>query len=115
MGVGYLGQMVLIGDDDLILLERIHAVLFPSHPFELQYAIDDAPLGTAQDIVERKWRNRRLDVEAMWCHIHYEGDVFVTTDDNFFKETKKPQLLALGARSILTPLQAEKHVEQRRA
>jgi hypothetical protein len=112
LDVAYRDQMVLLGDDELLLLERIHTALFPTHPFELQNAINATPPGSDPEAIERKWRNRRLDAEAMWCHIHYEGDVFVTTDDNFFKETKKPQLAALGAPLILTPSQAEAHVQQ---
>jgi hypothetical protein len=112
LDVAYLDQMVLLGDDELLLLERIHTALFPTHPFKLQNAINAAPPGSDPEAIERKWRNRRLDAEAMWCHIHYEGDVFVTTDDNFFKETKKPQLAALGAPLIFTPSQAEAHVQQ---
>lgn len=113
LDVAYLDQMVLLGDDEHLLLERIHEALFPTHPFEFQDAVNAAPPGTDLEVIERKWRNRRLDAEAMWCHIHYSGDVFVTTDENFFKETKKPQLAALGARLILTPTQTEAHVEQR--
>jgi hypothetical protein len=112
LDVAYLNRMVLVGDHDLLLLRRIHTAFFPTLPFELQDAINAAPPGSDPEVIERKWRNRRLDAEAMWCHIHYEGDVFVTTDDNFFKETKKPQLAALGAPLILTPPQAELHVGQ---
>lgn len=110
LDVAYLNQMVLIGDDDLLLLERIHEVLFLTHPFDFGAALNAAPPGSDPEAIGRKWRNRRLDVEALWCHIHYEGDAFVTTDDNFFKETKAPQLAALGAPMILTPSQAEAHV-----
>lgn len=49
------------------------------------------------------WRNAKCDVLAMWCHIHYGGDVFVTADENFHKVTKQPRLVVLGAKSIVRP------------
>lgn len=111
LNVAYLAQMVLVGDDEHLLLERIHTLLFPAHPFDFQNALDAASSDGDPERIERKWRNRRLDAEALWCHIKYEGDIFVTTDDNFFKETKKAKLAALGAPLILTPSQTEAHVE----
>ena len=45
----------------------------------------------------------KCDVLAMWCHITFGGDIFITSDRNFFRKTKKPHLIALGARDILTP------------
>ena len=48
-------------------------------------------------------RNQVCDVLMMWSHVYHHGDIFVTTDGNFTKATKKPQLLALGAGLILTP------------
>ena len=53
--------------------------------------------------LHREWINKKCDVQAMWCHIHYSGDAFVTSDTNFHKHTKKPRLKALGAGEILTP------------
>ena len=40
---------------------------------------------------------------SLWSHIHYQGDTFVTSDQDFLQETKKPALIALGAGDILTP------------
>jgi hypothetical protein len=42
LDVAYLDQMILVGNDEGLLLERIHAVLFPTHPFEFQSALDAA-------------------------------------------------------------------------
>jgi hypothetical protein len=51
----------------------------------------------------RKWVNQVCDVQGMWCHIQNGNDVFLTTDDNFSKESKLPKLLALGAGRICHP------------
>lgn len=42
----------------------------------------------------------------MWTHIRGERDVFVTNDENFHSLTKRPQLLALGARQVLRAIDA---------
>jgi hypothetical protein len=75
--------------------------------------IEDALFGEAEriDIVSvgldslegGKWLNRLCDVHGMWCHIKNGNDVFLTTDNNFSKETKLPKLLALGAQRICHP------------
>ena len=49
------------------------------------------------------WLNRTCDVQTMWCHLHYQNDIFVTSDGNFHKATKLPRLLALGAKRISRP------------
>lgn len=51
----------------------------------------------------KAWLNRFCDVHTMSCHLHYGNDVFVTSDRNFHKATKKPALVALGAGRIVTP------------
>ena len=49
------------------------------------------------------WLNRICDVQSMWCHLHYQNDIFVTSDGNFHKATKQPRLLVLGAGRIVRP------------
>lgn len=80
---------------------------------QLAQAIESALFGNAQSIdiakeehdspAGRKWLNRICDVHTMWCHIHNGNEVFLTTDDNFTKETKLPKLIALGAGRICHP------------
>lgn len=67
-----------------------------SPKIDIKQASLDSPQG-------RKWLNRICDVHGMWCHIYHGNDVFLTTDSNFMKETKRPQLIALGAGSICHP------------
>jgi len=54
-------------------------------------------------MIEPKWRNAKCDVLALWRHIHFNGDIFITSDKNFHQQRKKAQLVALGAWNILTP------------
>ncbi|MBG0831666.1 hypothetical protein HS041_28455 [Planomonospora sp. ID67723] len=100
LDVAYLGQAVLAGEDDVSLMERIHAVLFPAQSFALQDALRFAPPGQDAEKTKRKWRNRLLDVQALWCHLHHGGDVFVTTDVDFLSNRR--QLAQLGASMICT-------------
>jgi hypothetical protein len=44
-------------------------------------------------------------VLIMWSHIWYKGDIFVTRDKRFLN-TKKPELVKLGANEILCPDEA---------
>lgn len=82
----------IYADKQMIDLERkIHQILFPTIEFTLSGALN------------KQWRNAKCDVLAMWCHIYYKGDLFVTADGNFHKETKKPKLITLGAGDILKP------------
>jgi hypothetical protein len=56
--------------------------------------------------LDSRWRNKKCDVLALWSHLHHQGNVFVTSDTNFHKTSKKPQLIALGAGHILGPTEA---------
>ena len=49
------------------------------------------------------WLNRTCDVMSMWCHIRAENDVFATSDGNFFKTSKLPRLISLGAKRVARP------------
>jgi hypothetical protein len=80
--VSYIDWCIVAGDDDIALLKRIHSVLFAGHPFDLQDALGAAGGRGDVEVVEQKWRRRALDVDALWCHIHYKGDIFVTSDGN---------------------------------
>lgn len=48
-------------------------------------------------------RNQVCDVLMMWSHVRYNGDVFVSRDDNFRKQSKRSKLIGLGAGEIMTP------------
>ena len=84
----------------------IHQMLFPTIKFE---AREHSPAENARG--RKKWRNAKCDVQILWCHIHYGGDVFVTRDRNFLKKTKKTLLEAIGAKLIFTPEDAISWIE----
>jgi hypothetical protein len=54
----------------------------------------------------RPWRNAKCDVQALWSHIYHKRSCFVTRDENFFKVSKLPALIDLGAGSIMRPAEA---------
>lgn len=84
-------------------LERqLHAVLFPNDAFLYEDYCHDRGLDP-KVAVDRRWRNQKCDVLAIWSHIRHGRDVFVTSDANFHAATKKAALLALGAKTIERP------------
>jgi hypothetical protein len=107
VGVTYLDWSVVASDSMLALEKDISAVLFPG--VESNYADYSKQRGLprkGQVRPDPKWLNPKCDVYAMWAHIWYGCDLFVTTDQNFHKETKKPRLIALGAGNIVLPEEA---------
>jgi hypothetical protein len=104
--VSYADWCILAGPDDIALMKRIHTVLFPGSPFDLQDALAAAGGQADPGVIEGKWRNRELDVQALWCHLYYSGDIFVTNDDVFFRKKKQEPLAKLGAATILRPCDA---------
>jgi len=73
----------------------LHQVLFPNVP---TYLANDQ---SAQ--LRKKVINAKCDVFALWGHIYFERDYFITKDDNFIK--KIGDLEAIGARGICKPEQ----------
>ena len=87
-----------------LLEQKIHEILFPDKEFLwLDYAY---ARGLPPENLDQRWRNAKCDVLALWCHIHYDGDVFVTSDKNFHAQTKIDKLQALGSGKILFPKDA---------
>ncbi len=100
-------------DPELESLEReIHETLFPAVEFLwLDYCaangIDSNDLASGS-----KWRNYKCDVQALWSHIFYKRDVFVTSDNDFHAISKRSKLKALGVHRIETPQSAALLVAQ---
>lgn len=86
-------------------LQEIHDVLFPALPFDFETDASMTPAEGKQ--AKRKWRNYGLDGLGLHTHIQAGGDVYVTSDKNFMKQTKKAPLARLGAPLILNPHEAE--------
>jgi hypothetical protein len=98
----------IYADDHMVQLEcNIHKILFPDREFDYTKFCKKKGLNLHGTEVDRKWRNAKCDVLTMWSHIYYGGDTFVTGDiPAFLQQTKKTQLIALGAGDILTPTNA---------
>jgi hypothetical protein len=97
----------LWSDEKMQALERsIQAILFPNIPFLWSDYCAAKGLDPAAGTADRKWKNAKCDVQAFWSHAWRKRDVFVTSDDNFLKDLKKPQLIALAGGHIETPASA---------
>jgi hypothetical protein len=99
-GVSYWGSAVWVSDEDVVLLEQIHTALFPGNPSDLQRVLAGVSDPADRATAEGKWRNRLMDVHALWCHLNYDGDVFVTTDGRYHRKRTtlaqiEPSLLIL--------------------
>ena len=107
-GMAYWDWCIWAGheNDPMMELERrVHEILFP----EIQFSYKEFCKKNSIDIngaLDPRWRNAKCDVLAMWSHIYYGGDVFVTRDSNFLEPTKKSLLVTLGAGEILEPNEA---------
>ena len=94
----------LYADEQMVELERkIHEILFPEISFNYADFCKRVKLDSNGDTTDPKWRNTKCDVLGMWSHINEGREIFVTSDRNFRKQTKKPRLIALGAGNISTP------------
>lgn len=102
---------VLGVDADDALLRAINGVLFES-AYDYPDAVESVPEGPERDKAHARWRNRRLDVLGLHTHIRSGADVFVTSDRNFLKETKRVPLAVLGAGTVLTPEAAEQYAAE---
>jgi hypothetical protein len=88
-------------DEAMLALERdIHEVLSPAAPFLWSDFCAANGLDPEASPLNTKWRNQKCDVLALWSHIYYARDVFVTNDGKFHALTKKPALIALGTGRI---------------
>lgn len=104
-GMAYYDWFVWADDAGVALERQLHDVLFP----QIEYEYSDYASARRLDLndeLDHGWRNPRCDVLAMWSHIRYTGDVFVTSDDVFHSREKNAVLLAMGAKSIARPGEA---------
>jgi len=77
--------------------EQIMDILFSGSPYrEIRPESDDRH--QAQHL------NRVCDAQAIWAHIWNKRDVFVTSDGNFHKDSKKSKLIEMGAGKIVRPI-----------
>ena len=86
--------------------KRLHEILFPNTPFEYGEYCRRSGIDPEAQPLNGTWPNHRIDTEALWAHMQNGGGVFVTSDGNFNKLTKKARLARLGAGEIMRPEEA---------
>jgi len=97
----------LLTDEAMIDRERrIHEILHPETEFDYADYCRRLGIDPKTEPSERRWRNAKCDVQVLWSHIHHGGELLVTNDLNFVKESKLPRLLALGAGAIVRTREA---------
>ena len=93
-GAAFWDQCIWADEEDPELLETIHEALF----------------GTRNWCIEtRRGRNQFCDAMGFWCHVHYGGGIFVTSDvGDFGKPATRQRLQALSPCTfeILSPQEA---------
>lgn len=108
-GVTFWERCLWASEESVALERTIHTILFNNRPYECPEGLGSEFNAAAPHPDYVSWRNAKCDVLVMWCHLHYRGDVLVTTDANFHKATKKAALLALGANRIIRPDDPDLH------
>jgi hypothetical protein len=103
---------VFTDEAGLILEQKIHQILFPNIEFRWPDFCRANNLDPSSIVSSSKWRNAKCDVQALWGHINAKRDIFVTSDENFHKVSKKAKLIALGAGCIERPIDAQSHFEE---
>ncbi len=83
----------------IILETEIHRILWPNLPFHFQQFERSADKSNPAWMW--KWKNPKCDTLALWSHIWYGGGIFVSDDDVFHQQTKKPALLDLAGGDIV--------------
>ncbi|MCW4053198.1 MAG: hypothetical protein NWE78_08345 [Candidatus Bathyarchaeota archaeon] len=102
----------VVGGGWLSQLDReIHAILFSED--EVDYSDFCRKYGYDKETREKwnDWVRKKCDVLTLWSHIWFNGDIFVTRDNNFFDSTKMPKLIALGAGKIRKPTETVKMLD----
>ncbi len=105
-GVSFFDYAIWATEEQVNLQTEIFKTLFPTtSPNWSEHA---ASLGQKPEDDQTpdalKWRNRLLDVQAIWTHLNEKRDVFVTSDKNFEKRFAGNE--KLRSTKIMTPQEA---------
>jgi len=105
-GLAFAGHCLASGGALGKLEREVQGIMFPK--IELSYGdfCKIRNLDPNNKKAWQRWTNVKCDVLALWSHIWYKGNIFVTTDEDFHKKTVKPRLVTLGAGKILRPDEA---------
>ncbi len=105
----YLDHSLPAGDDMLELDYSLHNILFPN--IEPEYKEFCRAENFDTEALHPKWRNAKIDVQMLWCHIYHTKDIFVSRDRNF--ERKKDELNnQIGKIEIMNPIQFLRHIRE---
>lgn len=83
----YLDHAHLSGKKLSELDHQIHKILFPNIEPEHKEFCKARNLQIKG--IHPKWRNAKIDVQMLWCHIHHKKDIFITRDENFKKKNNE--------------------------
>ena len=94
----YINHSLVAGDELIALDHLIHKILFPS----IEVKLEDFYRKQRSDseVIQSKWRNAKIDVQMLWCHIFHKKDIFITRDENFRK--KEPRLNEQIGKVVIT-------------
>jgi len=111
--MAYLGMCYydwcVYSDDAMVQEERrLHEILFPNLDFRYRDFCARHGVDVTVEPPDGRWLNAKCDVQALFCHIREGGGIFVTSDGNFHKVSKKPVIESRGAGQIATPDDAVK-------
>lgn len=109
-GVAFWGHALYSGPKEQELEKRIHNVLFPYVEFRYVNYCKKHSIDPKIKPMDKRWINKKCDVQFLWSHINSSNDIFVTEDKNFFKHTKKSNLEKIGANLICKPKEALKKI-----
>ena len=110
-GFTFYGHAIYPGKELADLEKKIHSVLFPKIEYKYNDFCKERNINIKDKPLNDKWLNVRCDTLALWCHIYYGNDVFISSDKNYFKKTKIKKLIELGAKNILKPNEALIYIE----
>lgn len=108
--IGYLDHGLLADDESTTLDHSIHKILFPN--IEPEYKDFCEKRGVKSDRIDSKWRNAKIDVQMLWCHIYHKKDIFITRDGNFKRKSKELNQKVAEV-VIMTPMELLKMVERK--
>ncbi|TNF99198.1 MAG: hypothetical protein EP297_06190 [Gammaproteobacteria bacterium] len=91
-------------DDKAHTLEsKVHNILYPDIPFLWTDYCHEHGIDPESETLDEEWRNAKCAVQSYWCHAIHGRHVFVTSNKNFYDESKKKKLLELAGGYIETP------------
>lgn len=81
------GHCLWAGDELIALDHSIHRILFPN--IEPEYRDFCEKRNTKLNGIHPRWRNAKIDVQMLWCHIYHKKDIFITRDKNFQRKSNE--------------------------